>query len=144
DRFHIFKNLTGDLCSYLKRTVNDRIKLIRGENSEYSEKIITRRQQNKIDTANKKWKTIKEDKRLYKEGKSKSKILKILDITRITVNNYLSLDAPPIKDSESILDNYIPLIIDNKITKEIYEEMKNQNYKGKMTILNMQMKSIRN
>src|SRR5699024_2850235 len=49
DRFHILKNLTDDLCNYLKRTVSDRIKLYKDTDSSY-EDVLTRRQQNKIDT----------------------------------------------------------------------------------------------
>ena len=32
DRFHIFKNFTDDLCAYLKRTVKEKIKLIKEDN----------------------------------------------------------------------------------------------------------------
>ena len=33
DRFHILKNLTDDLCDYLKRTVKDRVKIINENNN---------------------------------------------------------------------------------------------------------------
>lgn len=60
----------------------------------------------------------------------------------------MSLKEPPVKDSNCILDNYIPLIkqliIAGKKTKEIFEIMKEKGYKGKMTVLNMHMKSIKN
>ena len=66
----------------------------------------------------------------------------------MTLNKYLLLDKPPIRDTNCILDNYIPLIkqliIEKKKTKEIFEIMKEQGYKGKMTVLNMHMKSIKN
>lgn len=71
-----------------------------------------------------------------------------MGITRVTLNTYLSLKEPPVKDSNCILDNYIPLIkqliIEGKKTKEIFEIMKEKGYKGKMTVLNMHMKSIKN
>ena len=91
DRFHILKNLTDDMCNYLKRTVSDRIKLIKGnDNLSIDEKpILTKRQQNKIDTANRKWEIIKEAKRLYAEDNSKSYIARKLGIGRDTVNKYL-------------------------------------------------------
>lgn len=147
DRFHIFKNLTDDLFSYLKRTVSDRIKIIKDTSAD-SKEVLTKRQQDKIDTANRKWKIIQEAKKLYGEGNTKTEVIKNLGITRETLNTYLSLEKPPISDSNCILDNYIPLIkqliIEGKKTKEIYEAMKEQGYKGKMTVLNMHMKSIKN
>ncbi len=148
DRFHIFKNFTDDLCNYLKRTVSDRIRLLKDDevNNEVKE-ILTKRQQDKIDTANRKWKIIKEVKKLYEEGNTKTYIAKKLDISRITLNKYLLLNEPPVKDSSCIIDDYIPLIkemiIEKKKTKEIYEAMKEKGYKGKMTVLNMHMKSIK-
>lgn len=147
DRFHILKNLTDDLCSYLKRTVSDRIKLIRDTSKDFEE-VLTKRQQNKIDTANRKWEVAQEAKKLYEEGNTKIDVAKKLGITRGTLNTYLSLKEPPIRDSNCILDNYLPLIkqliIEGKKAKEIYEEIKKQGYKGKMTVLNMHMKSIKN
>ena len=147
DRFHIFKNLTDDLCAYLKRTVKDRVKII-NENNNNNKDILTKRQQDKIDTSNRKWEIIKEAKKLYEEKKTKTYIAKKLGISRMTLNKYLLLDKPPIRDTNCILDNYIPLIkrliIEKKKTKEIFEIMKEQGYKGKMTVLNMHMKSIKN
>lgn len=149
DRFHILKNLTDDGCNYLKRTVSDRIKLIKNnDNLNIDEKpILTKRQQNKIDTANRKWEIIKEAQKLYRENNSKSYIAKKLGISRVTLNTYLKLTEPPVKDSSCIIDDYIPLIktmiIDGKKTKEIYQAMKDAGYKGKMTVLNMHMKTIR-
>ena len=130
----------------MKRTVKDKIKLIKDETIN-SKEILTKRQQDKIDTANRKWETIKEAKKLFTEGNTKNTIAKKLGITRVTLNTYLSLKEPPVKDSNCILDDYIPLIkqliIDEKKTKEIFEIMKEKGYKGKMTVLNMHMKSIR-
>ena len=147
DRFHILKNLTDDLCNYLKRTVSDRIKLYKQDDFN-TKKVLTKRQQDKIDTANRKWELIKEAKQLYQNKHTKTFIAKKLGITRVTLNIYLSLEEPPVKDSNCILDNYLPLIkqciIDGKKTKEIFEKIKASGYKGKMTVLNMHMKSIRN
>ncbi len=147
DRFHILKNLTDDLCNYLKRTVSDRIKLYKQDDFNTKE-VLTKRQQDKIDTANRKWELIKEAKQLYQNKHTKTFIAKKLGITRVTLNIYLSLNEPPVKDNNCILDNYLPLIkqciIDGKKTKEIFEKIKASGYKGKMTVLNMHMKSIRN
>ena len=147
DRFHILKNLTDDLCNYLKRTVSDRIKLYKQDDFNTKE-VLTKRQQDKINTANRKWELIKEAKQLYQNKHTKTFIAKKLGITRVTLNIYLSLEEPPVKDSNCILDNYLPLIkqciIDGKKTKEIFEKIKASGYKGKMTVLNMHMKSIRN
>lgn len=147
DRFHVFKNFSDDLCNYLKRTVGDRIKLINDSENENNKQILTKRQKNKIDTANRKWEIAKEAKRLIAEGNTKTYVASKLGITRVTLNTYLKLKQPPVKDSECIIDNYIPLIkkmiIQKKKTKEIYDAMKEKGYKGKMTVLNMHMKSIR-
>lgn len=147
DRFHILKNLTDDLRNYLKRTVSDRIKLYKQDDFNTKE-VLTKRQQDKIDTANRKWELIKEAKQLYQNKHTKTFIAKKLGITRVTLNIYLSLNEPPVKDNNCILDNYLPLIkqciIDGKKTKEIFEKIKASGYKGKMTVLNMHMKSIRN
>lgn len=66
----------------------------------------------------------------------------------MTLNVYLALKEPPIRDSQCILDNYIPLIkqliIEKKKSKEIFKAIKEQGYTGKMTVLNMHMKSIKN
>lgn len=108
---------------------------------------LTKRQKDKIDTANRKWEIIKEAKLLYSDNNSKTYIAKKLGISRLTLNTYLSLKEPPVKDSNCILDPFISLIknliIEGKKTKEIYEIMKEKGYKGKMTVLNMHMKSIR-
>lgn len=147
DRFHIEKNFTDDLNNYLKRTVKDRIKLVRDEKNSTNEEHLTKRQKDKIDTANRKWEVIKEAKLLYSQGNTKTFIAKKLNITRGTLNVYLSLTSPPVRDSNCILDPFISLIkeliIEGKKTKEIYEIIKEKGYKGKMTVLRMHMKSIK-
>ena len=151
DRFHILKNFTDDLVEYLKRTISDKVKLIRGnaKDAKDAKEVLTTRQKNKIATANKKWEVIQEVKALYQAGNTKTYISKKLKISRVgTINKYLLLTEPPIKYSECILDGYMhiikELIIQGKKTKEIYQIMKDNGYKGKMTVLNMHMKSIKN
>lgn len=137
------------MCNYLKRTVSDRIKLIKDNDNLNIDKkpILTKRQQNKIDTANRKWEIIKEAQKLYAENNSKSYIARKLGIGRETLNKYLKLTEPPVKDSSCIIDNYMSIIkeviVDKKKTKEIYQAMKESGYKGKMTVLNMHMKTVR-
>ncbi len=59
----------------------------------------------------------------------------------------MTLTNPSIRDSTCILDSFVPLIkkliTTGKKTKEIYQIMKENGYKGKMTVLNMHMKSIK-
>ena len=59
----------------------------------------------------------------------------------------MQLTNPSIRDSNCILDSFVPLIkeliITGKKTKKIYQIMKENGYKGKMTVLNMHMKSIK-
>lgn len=102
----------------------------------------------KIAIANRKWEVVQEVKALYQVGNTKTFISKNLKITMSTINKYLLLTESPLKDSDCILDNYIhiikELIIQEKKTKEIYQVMKDNGYKGKMTVLNMHMKNIKN
>lgn len=131
----------------MKRTISDKVKLIR-ENDKNAEEVLTTRQKNKIATANRKWEVVQEVKALFQAENTKTYISKNLKISRETINKYLLLTEPPVKDSDCILDDYIhiikELIIQGKKTKEIYQVMKNNGYKGKMTVLNMHMKSIKN
>ena len=70
DRFHIFKNLTDDLNDYLKRNIADRIQMIdrKGKAGIEEEIILNKRQKNKKESAERKWKVIQEAQKLYKEG----------------------------------------------------------------------------
>ena len=111
------------------------------------ERILNRRQQNKEDTANHKWKIIQEVKKLFNEGYSKTYIGKKLKLSRETIIKYLSLDKPPIRSDKSILDKYIPmikeLIIEGKKINEIYEAIKAKGYEGKTSLLNSRLKGFR-
>lgn len=121
--------------------------MIKNEKFLNDEEHLTKRQKDKIETANRKWEIIEEAKSLYAEGNTKTYIAEKLNITRVTLNVYLSLTEPPVKDSNCILDPFIELIkeliIEGKKTNEIYEIMKKNGYKGKMTVLNMHMKGIK-
>jgi len=143
----IGSNFTDDLCNYLKRTVGDRIKLINNFENKNNQQVLTKSQKDKIDTANRKWEVIKKARKLIVEGNTKTYVASKLGITRVTLNTYLKLKQPPVRDSNCIIDNYIPLIkeliIQKKKTKEIFEAIKEAGYKGKMTVLNMHMKSIK-
>ena len=86
DRFHIEKNFTDDLNNYLKRTAKDRIKLVMDEKQLTNEEHLTKRQKDKIDTANRKWEMIKEAKLLYSQGNTKTFIAKKLNITRVQMS----------------------------------------------------------
>lgn len=93
----------------MKRTISDKVKLIRG-NDKNAEEILTTRQKNKIATANRKWEVVQEVKALYQAGNTKTYISKNLKISRETINKYLLLTEPPVKDSDCILDDYIHII----------------------------------
>ena len=82
DRFHILKNLTDDLNNYLKRNIADRTKIIdrKGKIGIKEEIILNKRQKNKKESAERKWKVIQETQKLYKEGMKVSDIAKQLKI----------------------------------------------------------------
>lgn len=149
DRFHIFKNLTDDLNDYIKRTIADTIKIIdiKGKEIKEETRILNRRQQNKKDSAERKWKVIQEVQKLYKEGYNKSQISRKMNITRATVNSYLLQQQPLERSTNSILDEYVPmikeLIIQGKKINEIYDEIKDKGYRGKTSLLNSRLKGIR-
>ena len=112
DRFHIFKNLTDDLNSYMKRTIADTIKMIDNKDIEKSEEeiILNRRQKNKKESAERKWNVIQEVQKLYQDGYNKSQISRKMNITRATVNTYLLQKQPLERSTNSILDKYVPMI----------------------------------
>jgi len=149
DRFHIFKNLTDDLNNYIKRTIADTIKIIDNKEKEIKEekRILNRRQQNKKDSAERKWKVIQEVQRLYKDGYNKSEISRKMNITRVTVNTYLSQKQPLERSTHSILDPYVPmikkLILEGKKINEIYDEIKANGYKGKTSLFTSRLREIR-
>ena len=84
DRFHIFKNLTDDLNDYIKRTIADTVKMIdkKGKAINDEEIILNRRQRNKKESAERKWKVIQKVQELYKAGYNKSQIARKMNITR--------------------------------------------------------------
>lgn len=112
DRFHIFKNLTDDLNNYIKRTIADTIKIIDDKEKEMKDekRILNKRQQNKKESAERKWKVIQEVQQLYKDGYNKSQISRKMNITRVTVNTYLLQKQPLERSTNSILDDYVPMI----------------------------------
>ena len=149
DRFHIFKNLTDDLNDYLKRNIADRTQMIdrKGKDEIEEEIILNKRQRNKRESAERKWKIIQEVQRLYKEGINVTNIAKKLQITRQTVYNYLEQKQPLERSTHSILDAYVPmikkLILEGKKINEIYNEIRANGYKGKTSLFTSRLRGIR-
>lgn len=149
DRFHIFKNLTDDLNEYIKRNIKETIKMIdvKGKAVIEEEIILNRRQQNKKESAEKKWEVIQEVQRLYNEGYNKSAISRKMNISRQTIYVYLEQKQPLERSTYSILDPYVPmikqLILDGKKIDEIYNEIKSNGYKGKTSLFTSRLKGIR-
>lgn len=149
DRFHIFKNLTDDLNDYLKRNIADRTQMVdrKGKAGIEEELILNKRQMNKKESAERKWKVIQEAQKLYKEGMNITDIAKKLKITRQTVYNYLEQKQPLERSTHSILDSYIPmikkLILEGKKIDEIYDEIKANGYKGKTSLFTSRLRGIR-
>ena len=149
DRFHIFKNLTDDLNDYIKRTIADTVKMIdkKGEVINDEEIILNKRQRNKKESAERKWKVIQEVQKLFKEGYNKSQIARKMNITRMTVNSYLAQNQPLERSTNSILDAFVPMIKDiilqGKKVYEIYDEIKAKGYKGKTSLFTSRLRGIR-
>ena len=149
DRFHIFKNLTDDLNEYIKRNIKETIKMVDKKGKEVIEEeiILNRRQRNKKESAEKKWEIIQEVQKLYKEGYNKSAIAKKMNISRQTIYAYLEQKQPLERSTHSILDPYVPmikqLILDGKKVYEIYDEIKEKGYKGKISLFTSRLRGIR-
>ena len=149
DRFHMFKNLTDDLNDYIKRTIADTVKMIdkKGKVANEEEIILNRRQRNKKESAERKWKVIQEVQKLFKEGYNKSQIARKMNITRMTVNSYLVQNQPLERSTNSILDAFVPmikdLILQGKKINEIYNEIKAKGYKGKTSLFTSRLRGIR-
>ena len=92
----------------MKRTIVDTIKLIDKKyiGIKEEERILNRRQRNKKESAERKWKVIQEVQKLYQEGYNKSQISRKMKITRTTVNTYLEQTQPLERSTHSILDPY--------------------------------------
>ena len=150
DRFHIFKNLTDDLNDYLKRNIADRTQMVdrkKGIAGIEEEIILNKRQRSKKESAERKWKVIQEAQKLYKEGMNITNIAKKLKLSRQTVYNYLEQKQPLERSTHSILDSYVPmikkLILEGKKIDEIYNEIKANGYKGRISLFTSRLRGIR-
>ena len=83
---------------------------IQCEEMKDEKRILNKRQQNKKESAERKWKVIQEVQQLYKDGYNKSQISRKMNITRVTVNTYLLQKQPLERSTNSILDDYVPMI----------------------------------
>ena len=149
DRFHIFKNLTDDLNEYIKRNIKETIKMVDNKNKEAIEEeiILNKRQRNKKESAEKKWETIREVQRLYKEGITITDISRKMKISRQTIYGYLEQKQPLERSTHSILDPFVPmikkLILEGKKVFEIYDEIRANGYKGKTSLFTSRLRGIR-
>lgn len=149
DRFHIFKNLTDDLNEYIKRNIKETIKMVDDKNRKVIEEeiILNKRQKDKKETAEKKWETIQEVQRLYKEGINITDISRKMNISRQTIYVYLKQKQLSEKSINSILDPFIPmikkLILEGKKVFEIYDEIWAHGYKGKISLFASRLRGIR-
>ena len=149
DRFHIFKNLTDDLNEYIKRNIKETIKMVDNKNKEAIEEeiILNKRQRNKKEWAEKKWETIREVQRLYKEGITITDISRKMKISRQTIYGYLDQKQPLERATHSILDPFVPiikkLILEGKKVFEIYDEIRANGYKGKTSLFTSRLRGIR-
>lgn len=148
DRFHILKNLTDDIGSYIKRVLGDKLKIASSTSQVVCEKEIrNKREQKKVETGMKKWEIIKEAKRMKQAGRNNSEIAHMLHIARPTVIKYLSITEPPIDARPCILDPFVPrikeLILAGYNYTEIFHKIKEEGYEGQISLYNSKMKGIR-
>ena len=94
--------------------------------------ILNKRQRNKKESAEKKWETIQEVQRLYKEGITITDISRKMKISRQTIYGYLDQKQPLERATHSILDPFVPmikkLILEGKKVFEIYDEIRANGY----------------
>lgn len=141
--------MTDDLNDYIKRTIADTVKMTdkKGKVAKEEQIILNRRQRNKKESAERKWKVIQEVQELYKAGYNKSQIARKMNITRMTVNSYLLQKQPLERSTNSVLDAYVPmikdLILQGKKVYEIYDEIKAKGYKGKTSLFTSRLRGIR-
>lgn len=111
------------------------------------EAILNKRQRQKKESAERKWETIQEVQRLYKEGVNISEISRKVKISRQTIYSYLEQKQPLERSTHSIIDPFVPmikkLILDGKKVFEIYEEIRAKGYKGKTSLFTSRLRGIR-
>ena len=94
--------------------------------------ILNKRQRNKKESAEKKWETIREVQRLYKEGITITDISRKMKISRQTIYGYLEQKQRLERATHSILDPFVPiikkLILEGKKVFEIYDEIRANGY----------------
>ena len=109
--------------------------------------ILNKRQRNKKESAEKKWETIQEVQRLYKEGITITDISRKMKISRQTIYGYLEQKQPLERSTHSILDPFVPmikkLILEGKKVYEIYDEIRANGYKGKTSLFTSRLRGIR-
>ena len=70
-----------------------------------------------------------------------------MNISRQTIYAYLEQKQPLERSTHSILDPYVPmikqLILDGKKVYEIYDEIKEKGYKGKISLFTSRLRGIR-
>lgn len=134
------------MSDYMKRLLPNNIK-VNNSPENISIEEMNRYDKKKLETANKKWQIICKVKELKEKKLSNAKIGKELGICEETVAKYLKINALPIQESHSKIDNYLTeikeQILENKTKKEIYEYIKSIGYTGKESILYHRLKTIR-
>lgn len=109
--------------------------------------ILNKRQRNKKESAEKKWETIREVQRLYKEGITITDISRKMKISRQTIYGYLEQKQRLERATHSILDPFVPmikkLILEGKKVFEIYDEIRANGYKGKTSLFTSRLRGIR-
>lgn len=148
DRFHILKILTEHIGEYLKRIVDNHIKIVDTSMVPLEKKeFLSERERKKIDTGIRKWEVIKKVHQLKEEGYNNCQIARLLSISRQTVIKYLRISKPPIDTRACILDPFIPrikeLILEGFNYTEIFKVIKEEGYPGQISLYNSKMKGIR-
>lgn len=148
DRFHILKILTEHIGEYLKRIVDNHIKIVDTSIVPLQKKeYLSERERKKVETGTRKWEVIKKVHQLKEEGYNNCQIARLLSISRQTVIRYLKITKPPIDTRTCILDPFIPrikeLLLEGFNYTEIFKIIKEEGYPGQISLYNSKMKGIR-
>lgn len=98
DRWHLLRNLAEKLERYVQHCFPKKISILSRpeERPDYQE--ASSEDQPFSEKEQQKWQLIQRAQALYQEGRKKADILRMLNIDRKTLNKYLVMDKPPIRN----------------------------------------------
>ena len=157
DRFHLIQILHRWMVAALQRILPHRYSIPIDSTStlEASERLIENQENLKIENPmnpkqQKKWEMIQTIKKRHQSGQSIRFLAKTFHLSRNTVKKYIDLKEPPIskrRGRPSLLDGYTNRIIEgienNLSSRSIFEQIKQQGFKGSYSLVRAKYTKIR-